>query len=140
MEAIKIEMVDDVKSKYYSAASATRAVCEVFDIEREELLGKKRSLKQTKPRMALYYLAYQNTAHTTTTLGEYMNRDHTSVIHGIRKCKRLMEESNIYNSNVMKAHLLAMQYENERKPHFEKLKAEVQQMVDRINMERLNEL
>ena len=43
MEAIKIEMVDDVKSKYYSAASATRAVCEVFDIEREELLGKKRT-------------------------------------------------------------------------------------------------
>ena len=69
-----------------------------------------------------------------------MNRDHTSVIHGIRKCKKLMEESNIYNSNVMKAHLLAMQYENERKPHFEKLKAEVQQMVDRINMEKLNGL
>lgn len=128
------------KQETYSVKSLIRAICETFGVEQDLLLGKRRVGYVMAGRHALYYLGYRNTAHTTTTLGNYLDRDHTTILHGLKKCQSLMERNNNYAFKIEQAHLLALQYEIQRREGLDKLKAEVQDMVERFQMEKLNEL
>lgn len=128
------------KQETYSIKSLVRAICETFIIEQDLLLGKRRIGFVMAGRHALYYLGYRNTAHTTTTLGNYLDRDHTTILHGLKKCHSLMEKNNDYAFKVEQSHLLALQYEIQRRNGLDKLKEEVQQMVERFQMEKLNGL
>jgi chromosomal replication initiator protein len=124
----------------YSVKSLVRAICENFGVEQDLLLGKRRVAFVMAGRHALYYLGYRNTAHTTTTLGNYLDRDHTTILHGLKKCESLMEQNSNYAFKVEQTHLLALQYEIKRRDGLDKLKAEIQEMVERFQMEKLNGL
>jgi chromosomal replication initiator protein len=124
----------------YSVKSLVRAICENFGVEQDLLLGKRRVAFVMAGRHALYYLGYRNTAHTTTTLGDYLDRDHTTILHGLKKCESLMEQNSNYAFKVEQTHLLALQYEIKRRDGLDKLKAEIQEMVERFQMEKLNGL
>ena len=128
------------KQETYSVKSLVRAICENFGVEQDLLLGKRRVAFVMAGRHALYYLGYRNTAHTTTTLGDYLDRDHTTILHGLKKCESLMEQNSNYAFKVEQTHLLALQYEIKRRDGLDKLKAEVQEMVERFQMEKLNGL
>tara|TARA_B100001059_G_C17624258_1_gene471103 strand:+ start:128 stop:538 length:411 start_codon:yes stop_codon:yes gene_type:complete len=128
------------KQETYSVKSLVRAICENFGVEQDLLLGKRRVAFVMAGRHALYYLGYRNTAHTTTTLGDYLDRDHTTILHGLKKCESLMEQNSNYAFKVEQTHLLALQYEIKRRDGLNKLKAEVQEMVERFQMEKLNGL
>ena len=128
------------KQETYSVKSLVRAICENFGVEQDLLLGKRRVAFVMAGRHALYYLGYRNTAHTTTTLGDYLDRDHTTILHGLKKCESLLEQNSNYAFKVEQTHLLALQYEIKRRDGLDKLKAEVQEMVERFQMEKLNGL
>ena len=128
------------KQETYSVKSLVRAICENFGVEQDLLLGKRRVAFVMAGRHALYYLGYRNTAHTTTTLGDYLDRDHTTILHGLKKCESLMEQNSNYAFKVEQTHLLALQYEIKRRDGLDTLKAEVQEMVERFQMEKLTGL
>lgn len=141
MESVKLVINESGKAiETYSMKSVIAAVCELFDVRQEELLGKKRIAKISKARMVLYYLGYRNTSHSTTTLGNYLDRDHTTVVHGVKKCKDMMDTNNSFAYKVEQTHLTALKNEVQRREGLEQLREEVEQMITRIKLERVNGL
>lgn len=133
-------VVEAEKQETYSIKSLIRSVSEEFDVDQNLLLGKRRVGFVVEARNSLYYLGYRNTAHTTVSLGNYLDRDHTTILHGLKKCKALMDKNNSYAYKVEQAHLLALKYEMHRREGLEKLKEEVEEMIQRFQMEKLNGL
>ena len=66
--------------------SITNAVCEHFSLTREEITGRGRASRLTRPRHIAMYLMREETKHSLPAIGaELGNRDHTTVLHGVRK-------------------------------------------------------
>ncbi|MCY3802497.1 MAG: chromosomal replication initiator protein DnaA [Chloroflexi bacterium] len=69
--------------------SVTNAVCRHFNLTREEIAGRSRSARLTRPRHIAMYLMREETNHSLPAIGaELGGRDHTTVLHGIRKITR----------------------------------------------------
>lgn len=60
------------------------AVCERFKIEPQSLLGRLRFREFSQPRHMAYLLAYELTYQSLCDIGKAMDRDHTTVLHGVR--------------------------------------------------------
>lgn len=69
-----------------------KAVCDHFGLKVSHLMESRRYTKFTKPRHMTFLLLYKYTAMNKTEIGEEFNRDHTTVIHGIRAIEMLMRE------------------------------------------------
>jgi chromosomal replication initiation ATPase DnaA len=135
-----VEPENPEKPTLYAVKTLIKAVCETFIVDEDMLLSKRRMGFVVSARNALYYLGYRNTSHTTVSLGNFLGRDHTTILHGLKNCKAMMERNNNYAYKVEQAHLLAIKYEIPRKEHLEKLREEVEEMIQRIQMEKLNGL
>jgi len=69
-----------------------RIVCEQFKIKLSDLKSKRRSRNIVLPRQVAMYLARKFTQSSLPELGEsFGGKDHTSVLHSIRKVKRTLE-------------------------------------------------
>lgn len=135
-----IKLDDPLEQSTYSIKCLSRAVSEVFSVEHDLLLSKRRIGYVSQARSVLYYLGYTNTVHSTTTLGDYLGRDHTTILYGMKKCRETMDKNNSFAYKVEEAHVQAIKYEVDRQDGLEKIRAEVEEMVNRIKMERLNGL
>ncbi len=71
----------------------TTAVCEHFDLTRDEITGRSRTARLTRPRHVAMYLMREDTKHSLPAIGaELGGRDHTTVLHGVRKITRELPE------------------------------------------------
>ena len=61
-----------------------RVVCWFHGISLEELFAKKRDKRMAHIRFAVYYWAKQLTPRSFPEIGRILNRDHTSVLHGVK--------------------------------------------------------
>lgn len=68
------------------------AVCERFKIEPQSLLGRLRFREFSQPRHMAYLLAYELTYQSLTDIGRAMDRDHTTVLHGVRTMRVAMKK------------------------------------------------
>ncbi len=68
------------------------AVAWRFDMTVEKLLSKWRHRQVAHPRMVAMYLAREHTEHSYPILGRLFRRDHTTVLHGVRKVRKLRAE------------------------------------------------
>jgi hypothetical protein len=69
-----------------------RAVCAHFDIPPRKLLGKDQQRKYAVPRFAAFYLARLMTRNSYPKIGlHYGGRDHTTVLHGERRARDMLE-------------------------------------------------
>jgi chromosomal replication initiator protein len=50
----------------------------------DDLKSPKKARVFSRPRQAAMYLAHRNTDKSTTQIGRFFNRDHTTVLHAIR--------------------------------------------------------
>ena len=66
------------------------AVCEHFQVSREELLGARRSSDIARPRQVAMYLARVLTGAPLTQIGRRFDRDHTTVKHAEKKIDDLV--------------------------------------------------
>ena len=70
-----------------------KLVCEHFQVKLSELKSKKRSRSVVVPRQIAMYLARKYTHHSLPDLGEaFGGKDHTSVLHSIRKVEKMLKE------------------------------------------------
>ena len=72
-------------------------VCEHLNIKPEEIKSRKRNEEIVIPRQMVMYLCSKYTDYSSTKIGEFLNKDHSTVLHGVQKM-----EADIENDEVIK--------------------------------------
>jgi chromosomal replication initiator protein len=62
-------------------------VAEYYNVPPHEILGKSKKARYTKPRQAFCWLCRLKLEKTYPQIGRFLNRDHTTIIHAVRKCR-----------------------------------------------------
>ena len=72
-----------------------------FNLSIQELLSPRRSRSLARPRQIAMYLAKQHTTNSLPDIGrKFSNRDHTTVIHAVKKINELIMKDNDIKLNV----------------------------------------
>jgi len=66
-----------------------RRVCEHCNVRLAEMIGPRRARSIARPRQMAMYLSKQLTSRSLPDIGAKFGRDHTTVIHGVRKIEEL---------------------------------------------------
>jgi|GEM_PF-695717 len=66
------------------SADVARVVCGIWPVTLDELRGRVRQRRVAEARHAAMWLCCRYGNRSTTVLGRYFRRDHTTVLHGIR--------------------------------------------------------
>lgn len=81
-EALKDIIISDAP-KQVTPEFIIDIVCNYYDVEKEELLSKKRDQRIRRPRQVAMYLIRRMTDTTLQGIGKLFNKDHSTVIHSI---------------------------------------------------------
>ena len=97
IEAARRVLADFVKGqsgyRYISMEQIIDAVCEVFRVDHNLLMGRDRRKKVADARMIAMYLGRKRTNLTLAQIGEEVGgRDHSTVSHGVTKIAQAMDE------------------------------------------------
>jgi len=97
LEAARRVLADFIKGqtgrRYVSMEQIIDAVCEVFRVDQNLLMGRDRRKKVADARMVIMYLGRQYTNLTLSQIGEEVGgRDHSTVSHGVNKVAQAMDE------------------------------------------------
>lgn len=84
-----------------TAGDVIQSVCEHYGIEEKELLGRGRSRQVAFPRQVSMYLMRKDADVSLEEIGQALNRDHTTVLHGYRKIEEEMETNSVLRGDVM---------------------------------------
>ena len=73
-----------------------------FNLSIQELLSSRRSRSLARPRQIAMYLAKQYTTNSLPDIGrKFSNRDHTTVIHAVKKIDELIKKDNEIKESVI---------------------------------------
>ena len=73
-----------------------------FNLNIQELLSPRRSRSLARPRQIAMYLAKQHTTNSLPDIGrKFSNRDHTTVIHAVKKIDELIKKDNDIRQNII---------------------------------------
>ncbi|MFN3387482.1 MAG: helix-turn-helix domain-containing protein [Allosphingosinicella sp.] len=75
-----------------TVAEVVLLVSSEFGVSRAELVSEHRGREIAHPRQVVMYLASQVTPASLPQIGRRLNRDHTTVMHGIRAVRKRMAE------------------------------------------------
>jgi hypothetical protein len=67
-----------------------REVCAEYGVNEMDVLSHRRGQRFTRPRQKICYRLRLETTLSMPSIGRFMNRDHTSVLHSIRKAEALI--------------------------------------------------
>ena len=72
-----------------------------FNLNLQEMLSPRRSRALARPRQIAMYLAKQHTTNSLPDIGrKFSNRDHTTVIHAVKKIDELIKKDNEIRQSV----------------------------------------
>ncbi len=66
-------------------------VCEHLNIKPEDIKSKKRDEEIVRPRQIVMYLCSKYTDYSSTKIGEFLGKDHSTVLHGVQKLEADLE-------------------------------------------------
>jgi len=87
------------------------SVSELYDVDVSDLKSASRKLKFAIPRQIFCYVAVDK-GHTTMQVGRFLDRDHSTVVHAVRKVKSHYyrpEELDWIDANATHRHNFTMQ-------------------------------
>tara|TARA_Y100000590_G_C15436202_1_gene907094 strand:- start:96 stop:896 length:801 start_codon:yes stop_codon:yes gene_type:complete len=88
-KSINIELIQNLVASY-------------FNLNIQELLSPRRSRSLARPRQIAMYLAKQYTTNSLPDIGrKFSNRDHTTVIHAVKKIDELIKKDNDIRQNIV---------------------------------------
>ena len=88
--------------KSINVESIQNLVASYFNLNIQEMLSARRSRSLARPRQIAMYLAKQHTTNSLPDIGrKFSGRDHTTVIHAVKKINELIEKDNEIRQNVM---------------------------------------
>jgi chromosomal replication initiator protein len=89
-------------SKSINIESIQNIVASYFNLNIQEMLSPRRSRALARPRQIAMYLAKQYTTNSLPDIGrKFSNRDHTTVIHAVKKIDELIKKDNEIRQNIM---------------------------------------
>jgi chromosomal replication initiator protein len=77
-----------------------KKVAEHFNISVKELQSSRRARTVARPRQVAMYLAKQLTSRSLPEIGRKFDRDHTTVMHAVRKVEELIVEDQNLAENI----------------------------------------
>jgi chromosomal replication initiation ATPase DnaA len=84
-------VVEEISPKYPSVASIQKEVAKYFEITLLDILSHRRTLKMVYPRQIAMFLSKTRTPRSLPEIGRrFGGKDHTTVLHGVRKIERLI--------------------------------------------------
>ena len=87
--------------KSISVESIQTLVASHFNLNMQELLSPRRSRSLARPRQIAMYLAKQYTTNSLPDIGrKFSNRDHTTVIHAVKKIDELIKKDDEIRQSV----------------------------------------
>lgn len=90
-EALK-DVIYPNKSKEITPSLIINVVAEHFDVKPEDITSKKRNSEFVQPRQVVMYLCRELTTSSQVYIGKILGKkDHTTVIHGVKKIEAEME-------------------------------------------------
>ena len=89
VQRITKEIIDSEKA--YAPEFIIGKVADFFDISPEEVIGKGKTKNVANARQISTYLIRKLTGQTLEQIGEVMGRDHTTVLHSIRKVEETLQ-------------------------------------------------
>ena len=82
--------------------SIQNLVASHFNLNIKEMLSARRSRSLARPRQIAMYLAKQHTTNSLPDIGrKFSNRDHTTVIHAVKKIDELIKKDNEIKQSVI---------------------------------------
>lgn len=97
---LSTEQIEHMKKNYFLIPGIQRKVtmdfivltiCEYYNVDIGELKGGSRNYPLPFIRQVVFYFTRKYTNMTQGMIGKYLNRDHATVIYGIKKIKDLYE-------------------------------------------------
>jgi len=127
-----------VNLEYCSMSSILKAVCEVFEVSKEELLSKRRYKELIKPRHVFYYLAHSLTDKSLVGIGRYLDKDHTTIMYGADKIRNEKKTNKDLCVLLDEVEALALSHELNRVEQLSVYREEVREMIFRMKMEKVD--
>ena len=91
----------DYDKKLINVESIQNVVASYFNLNIHEMLSPRRSRSLARPRQIAMYLAKQYTTNSLPDIGrKFSNRDHTTVIHAVKKIDELMKKDNEISNHI----------------------------------------
>ena len=78
-------------------------VAAIFNLPLRTMYSKRRDPRAAKIRFAAYYLAHLHTEYSYPQIGRVFNKDHTTIMHGVKRCKELIEDNSKYAALIEEA-------------------------------------
>ena len=73
-----------------------------FNLNIQEMLSPRRSRSLARPRQIAMYLAKQHTTNSLPDIGrKFSNRDHTTVIHAVKKIDELIKKDSEIKESII---------------------------------------
>ena len=89
-------------NKSVNVESIQNIVASYFNLNIQEMLSPRRSRSLARPRQIAMYLAKQHTTNSLPDIGrKFSNRDHTTVIHAVKKIDELIKKDNDIRQSVI---------------------------------------
>ena len=89
-------------NKSVNVESIQNIVASYFNLNIQEMLSPRRSRSLARPRQIAMYLAKQHTTNSLPDIGrKFSNRDHTTVIHAVKKIDELIKNDNEIRQSVI---------------------------------------
>ena len=89
-------------NKSINVESIQNLVAAHFNLNIKEMLSSRRSRSLARPRQIAMYLAKQHTTNSLPDIGrKFSNRDHTTVIHAVKKIDELIKNDNDIRQSVI---------------------------------------
>jgi len=89
-------------NKQINVESIQNVVASYFNLRLQEMLSSRRSRSLARPRQIAMYLAKQHTTNSLPDIGRrFSNRDHTTVIHAVKKIEELIKKDNSIRESVI---------------------------------------
>ena len=89
-------------NKSINVESIQNLVAAHFSLNVQEMLSPRRSRSLARPRQIAMYLAKQHTTNSLPDIGrKFSNRDHTTVIHAVKKIEDLIQKDNEIKQNII---------------------------------------
>ena len=95
------DFINDNK-KSINVESIQNIVAVYFNLNIQEMLSPRRSRSLARPRQIAMYLAKKYTTNSLPDIGrKFSNRDHTTVIHAVKKIEELIKNDNEIKHNII---------------------------------------
>jgi hypothetical protein len=97
VSGVAFELVLDAEGKgsYPAMRDILAAVCRHYNVPRNEIISTRRVAKVALVRHIAMYLMKRDTIRPLTEIAKVFDRDHTSVIHAVKRIQRLIDNGEL---------------------------------------------